>query len=143
MELYHFTSADRIDEIAVKGLEPRNEGDADDPTDLFGTHLLYWPRDCVWLTRNAYEIPTVWGTFDKLRSLVAVRVPTADKHLISFVRWMREKVPERAESMACTLDEKGAGTDWRSWWLYFGVILPSRIRGFVNVQLIDESGREL
>src|SRR5262249_17293941 len=107
--------------------------------------LLYWPRDCVWLTRNAGQIPTVWGTWDKCRRVVVVRIPTSDKCLISFVRWMREKMPgDLAEFTAGNLDGNGPGTDWRSGWLYFGTILPNRIRGVVSVNLMHaETGEAL
>jgi hypothetical protein len=105
MELYHFTSPDRADAIAAQGLEPRNECRRDCATSTL-TGLLYWPRDCVWLTRNGREIPTVWGSFDKCRRILIVRIPAADKRLISFVRWMREQMPEElAEHTARTLDK--------------------------------------
>jgi hypothetical protein len=141
MELYHFTSPDRVDAILAGGLEPRNDNCRDGDA-VWG--LLSWPRDCVWLTRNMDEIPTVYGTWDKLRRIVAVRIPTADKRLISFVRWMREKLPEDVAALiADNLDNNDARTDWRSWWIYFGVIPPTRILGFAETHLIGPDGSEL
>ena len=144
MELYHFTSPDRADAIAAQGIEPRNECRGDCAT-ISLTGLLYWPRDCVRLTRNGGEIPTVWGSFDKCRRVVIVRIPAADKRLISFLRWVREQMPqELAERTARSLDNEGPNTDWRSWWLYFGTILPNRIRAVVNVNLVHaETGEAL
>jgi hypothetical protein len=124
MQLLHFTAAENVPSILAEGLKP-----AKTPRDGF---MLEQPHGCVWFTRAL--VPTMWWRDLSLCArCVVVVLPTSDKRLMSFERWMRENLaPDRIDGIAATLDE--VSSDWRLHHVYFGIVPPHRIKGIVKTR---------
>ena len=120
MQLLHLTAAVNIPSIQAQGLKP-----AAVPRDGF---KLEWPHGCVWFTRELRELKVTWWDDPSLYAcFVLVVLPASDKRLMSLERWLRDHLsPDRFDEITAKLDQRGY--DWRSHYLYFGIVPPHRIK---------------
>lgn len=140
MILFHFTAIEYIEDIKKEGL---NRGDV--PTSM------YDGRNGVWLTsdpepsghglsereeltdedRNSLwrctgSLPPKGSSFfpNKLAVRITVVVPTTDRKLVRWRKWSRK----HCEPKTYDLLTKANGHKHDTWWIYFGLIEPSRFR---------------
>jgi hypothetical protein len=126
MRLYHFTSLRHLCGIALYGL---TVGDV--PTDL----KSYKGRCGVWLTSSSDPIghsldggPTV----DKTRIRLTVNAP----HNLLLVKWVEWAATNASPETIRALNQ---GSDFKSWYIYFGIIEPCAIVDCVDMH----TGKEL
>jgi len=137
MIFYHFTTfwAAGHENVPEKGTIWRDGILPGTPTEFLegigGRNLRTQPLDCVWLTRE--EFPSWYlknGKPAVPEMRITVRLPTSDKRLVRYGRWMLDHLGrERAQEVADMMDNNGTGCTWRLWYCYFGIIPRSAIKG--------------
>jgi hypothetical protein len=117
MILYHFTSLYNLgnvgpDNIIAVGLKPS----------AIGWEGCEHAPDSVWLTIDP-DLPSVGhiASFSEVR--VTVVIPSADKRLVRWEKWVRKHSSDRIVEVA-----NKTWIGWRSFWVYFGSVPPERIR---------------
>jgi hypothetical protein len=140
MLLYHFTTLWALGHKDVPGKgtiwrdgilpgTPEQSG----KEGIGGRLFLRQPLNCVWLTEEEFPL---WYEEDEKPAVpeirITVRLPTVDKRLIRYERWMWEHLSrEVGERLATGMDTAPgclAGL-WRWWWCYFGTIPRQCIKG--------------
>jgi hypothetical protein len=111
--LYHFTSRQALPKIFAVGLKAKPFSD--------------WPEEVigrmkgVWLTTNA-QMPPIFSSYADFR--IKLAIPRSDKRLVHWRTWTRERL---TSSHVAGLDADQGG-EWRSFYLYLGNIVASRIQ---------------
>jgi hypothetical protein len=144
MLLYHFTALEYLDAIKAEGLI---KGEVPvSPTELL---------NAVWLTTDPspkghglidgrlltaqerfaeYQrcgfMPPAGARFPNKRAVrIAILIPSSDRNLYHWPKWGRKRMtPDCYERM----DRVGGGKS-KTWWIYFGVILP---RSFRTIEIL-------
>ncbi len=139
MILYHFTSfrAFGSERNPNKGTIWRNGILPPKESGFEGIGTLapeYQPLDCVWLTREEFPIWYVQNGKPAVPDVrITVRLPTTDKQLVRYERWMLDRLSREMMKGAVDTVESTApcspGGGWRHWYCYFGIIPRSRIKG--------------
>jgi hypothetical protein len=121
MILYHYTALEYLDAIMEEGL---SKGDV--PTSAEGG------KTGVWLTTNrdsgghglsdGEQLASGHRVANKRAIRIAVTVPSSDRRLVSWMKWGRKHC--EANFFDCL--NRGGGGKHRTWYIYFGVIEPSR-----------------
>jgi hypothetical protein len=138
-QFVHYTTAKAAEAIKTEGLRPSLA-----PRDYHpGFDHGAWPSVVVWLTTS--RTPYAWWRDPGMYArAIVVAIPTCDRRLISFPRWLRENYgPEDFSELAHSIDNAVGGV-WRDHWLYMGRVPPERIKAILPVRLVDKkTGEEI
>lgn len=122
MILYHLTNGD-LNAILAEGLKPHVD--------------KVWRRSfpnlppCVWFTSEGGQVlfETSKGVRASKDAVLRVMIPSTDRRLKSWWKWTRKRPGE----WKWTRDDIDPNV-MRSWWIYFGVVPPSRFHDLYHVR---------
>jgi hypothetical protein len=121
MIFYHFTDFRFLRDggtILQEGLKGRDE-------DKDYADRMMAPPDAVWLTTDTEE---TWRVDRKSEYRITVVIPSTDKKLVRWDRWMRKHhPPDIAERLLAACAQMG-NSAWKNYWLYLGPVPLSRFR---------------
>jgi hypothetical protein len=132
MTLYHFTDGGGTslrDSIGKEGLKANCSEEG---------FLLQRGKKVVWFTTEAD--PVWWwvdGETSKFRA--TVEIPSTDKRLVRYDEWMKKNFAPKVIKAAHADPDLPPGVNWKSWYMYFGDVPPSKIRA---VEYADPKRRE-
>jgi hypothetical protein len=122
MILYHFTSLYNLgnvgpENILAVGLKPF-------PVHDYPEDIQAKIPEAVWLTSNPEHTVASMSSYDEVR--LTVVIPSTDKRLVRWYKWVRKHCPHLVEIMEKTSRENNLGAE--GWYLYLGPVPLGRIR---------------
>jgi hypothetical protein len=146
MNLYHTTGVDNLPSIYRYGLRP---GDKPPPmgAEPWFTRFLDGLPGAVWFTSEMPDGVFRYEAQWKGACILELTIPSSDPRLKYYPKWLRKHFPRdhdpSFEEFAAHLDRMQAENvfsepdwspvrhNWRAFYLYFGTINPSCIRGII------------
>ena len=119
MIFYHFTDFHFLQDggtILQEGLKAHEGKDETDQTMA--------PPNAVWLTTDSEE---TWRVDRKSEYRITLVIPSTDKKLVRWDRWVRKRHPDIAQRLFAAAESTG-NPAWKNYWLYLGPVPRSRFR---------------
>ena len=84
-------------------------------------------KSVVWFTTEEKE--TWWENGEKSKFRLTVVIPSADKRLVRYAKWMKKNFsPERIQAIKAESSRVLWKAAWKSWYVYSGDVLLSKLR---------------
>jgi hypothetical protein len=130
MILHHFTSADALIGILIRGILPREEQSlttTDAGDGLINPSKALFNIPVVWLTKELKPNISTVPNPDRMAVRISVDVSSVSKRLMSWPKWLRKWSQELRDLHRDSL-KRWPEINTNMWYIYFGTISPARIR---------------